>query len=196
MSLDDENWSSDEELDAFVELEWMTIKTSNINAVVDALGLKNVQEGNFGDLSDEMNTFLFPSQIKSDWIIIIYQWELRGSLEEYLNTIEQEVVSLSQQFGEAQSFATYEEHFRYIHWVLAQEGELIRSYAEASEETLSRNFGEITEAEQFIDWTEENLFLESREIIKVARQWSVEPIYSDHPENTVGIVGHKTLEVW
>lgn len=196
MSLDDDNnQSDDEDLDAFVDLDWIAVKSSDINAVHQALGLENCQQGNLGDLDESINTFIFPSQVKSGWIIVIHQWEPRGSSEKYLDAIEQVLISLSQRFGNAQSFSSYEDHIVYVHWILAQNGELMRSFARASETSLARDFGEVTEEEQFIDWTDDDLFPGMQEAIKIAKQWSVEPIYTDHPGELVGVVGHKALEV-
>jgi hypothetical protein len=195
MSLDHDNQFDDEELDAYVDLDWIAVKSSDINAVAETLGLESCQQGSFEDLDESTNTFVFPAQSKSGWVIVIHEWEPRGSSEEYLDSIEQVLIPLSQRFGNAQSFASYENHIGYVHWVAAQNGELIRSFARASETSLSRDFGEMTEDEQFINWEDEEQSLGIREVIKIAKQWSVEPIYADHPGDLVGVVGHKSLEI-
>lgn len=195
MSLDHDNQFDDEKLDTYVDLDWIAVKSSDINTVAEALGLESCQQGSFEDLDESTNTFVFPAQSKSGWVIVIHEWEPRGSSEEYLDSIEQVLIPLSQRFGHAQSFASYENHIGYVHWVAAQNGELIRSFARASETSLSRDFGEITEEEQFINWEDEDQSLGIREVIKIAKQWSVEPIYTDHPGDLVGVVGHKFLEI-
>lgn len=198
MNLDDDNQFDefdDQDLDTFVDLDWIAVESSDINAVAEALGLENCQQGGLEDLNAATNTFIFPSQNKSGWMLVIHEWEPRGSSEEYLNAIEQVVSSLSQRFGNAQSFASYEDHIVYVHWIAAQNGELVRSFARASETSLSRDFGEVTEEEQVIDWAGEELFPGMREVIKTAKRWSVEPIYTDHPGDLVGIVGQKILDV-
>ena len=77
--------------------------------------LESPQQGNFEDLDESTNTFIFPAQSKIDWVIVIHKWEPRGGSEEYLDLIEQFLISLSQRFGNAQSFASYEDHIAYVH---------------------------------------------------------------------------------
>lgn len=177
----------DEELDPYFDLDWIAVQGSDVNAVVDALRLENSRQGSFVDFGETANTFVYLS--KSDWVIIIHQWEPRGSSEKYLNAVEQVIIALSQRFGEAQSFACYQDTICYTHWMLAKNGFLLRSFAKASETSLFRNHGEITEVEKFIDWRDKTLFLGSLEVIKIAKQWSVEPIFADYPEQTEGVLG-------
>lgn len=193
MGVTEENLYDDEDLYPHADLDWMTIKSSDVNAVVNALALENIQQGRFGDLGDKTNTFVFRSQ--NGWIIIIHEWEPRGSSEKYLNAMQQIVTELSQKFGEAQSFATYEDIIYYTHWILARNGVLIRSFAKASETDLFRNIGEVTEPESFIDWTDEELFPRMPEVIQISKQWSTEPIFSNHPGDVVGVLGYKHLQL-
>ena len=192
MGVTAENLDDDEDLYPQVDLDWMTIKSSDVNAVVNALKLENLQQGTFGDFGDTSNTFVFPAQ--NDWIIIIHEWEPRGSSAEYLNAMQQIVTELSQEFGEAQSFAAYEDIIYYTHWILGRNGFLIRSFAKASETDLFLNFGEVTEAESFINWTNEELFPGMPEVIQISKRWSTEPIFSNHPSDVVGVLGYKHLQ--
>ncbi|GBE92533.1 hypothetical protein [Nostoc cycadae] len=188
-----ENLNDDEDLYPHADLDWMTIKSSDVNAVVNALELENIQQGSFGNFGDTANTFMFPTH--NDWIIIIHQWEPRGSSAEYLNAMQQIVTELSQDFGEAQSFAAYEDVIFYTHWILARNGILIRSFAKASETDLFRNFGEVTETESFIDWTDAELFPRMPEVIRLSQTWSTEPIFSNYPGDVVGVLGYKHLQL-
>ncbi|MBD2497464.1 hypothetical protein [Nostoc sp. FACHB-280] len=183
----------DEDLYCHADLDWMTIKSSDVNAVVNALELENIQQGRFSYFGDTANTFVFPTP--NDWIIIFHQWKPRGSSAEYLNAMQQIVTELSQKFGEAQAFAAYEDVISYAHWILAQNGILIRSFAKAGETDLFRNFGEVTEAESFIDWTDAELFPGMPEVIRLSQKWSTEPIFSNHPEDVVGVLGYKHLQL-
>jgi hypothetical protein len=190
-----------EELYAFADLDWIVVKTNDTDAVIEALGLEELQEGSFEDFGEDTNTFVIPAW--GEWTLVIHAWEPRGSSPEYLDAIEKCVTDLSQQFGEAQAFASYEENISYVHWVLAKKGELLRSFASASETELFRNFGEATEAEGLIDWVSEEVVVSSSEVIQVARSWSIEPFYSDHPEfeslvfdGVPGMLGNKQLDTF
>jgi hypothetical protein len=189
-----------EELYAFADFDWIVVKSNNTDAVIEALGLDDIQEGSFENFGDDSNTFVLPAW--GEWTVVIHAWEPRGSSAEYLDAIEQCIADLSQQFGEAQAFACYEENISYAHWVRAKGGKLLRSFATASETELFRNFGEVTEAEDFVDWTSEEIFVESSDVLNVARSWSVEPIYTEHPdlESSVfdglqGVIGNKQLDL-
>ncbi|QLE59208.1 hypothetical protein [Nostoc sp. TCL26-01] len=184
------------------ELAWITIKSSDVNAVVNALELENIHQGRFGDFEDKTNTFVFSAQ--HDWIIIIHQWNRRGGYKEYLNTMQQVVTELSQKFGEAQSFAAYEdmtcygirweEYCHYTHWILARNGVLLRSFAKYDGDDLFRSFGEVTEAESFLNWKARDVWVRMPEVIRVSQQWSTEPIFSNHPGDIMGVLGYKHLQ--
>ncbi|BBD59800.1 hypothetical protein NIES2109_25910 [Nostoc sp. HK-01] len=202
-------------------LDWITIKSSNVNAVVNALELENIHQGRVGKFKDKVirqrgvghfedktNTFVFSAQ--HDWIIIIHDWRPGRVSKKYLNVMEQIVTELSQKFGEAQSFGVceyfdywihHEDIVDYAHWILARNGVLIRSFTKASE-TMNdfhtsqfRNFGEVTEAESFINWTDAELFPRMPEIIQLSQKWSTEPIFSNHPGDVVGVLGYKHLQL-
>lgn len=193
MGVKEQNLYDDEDFYPHADLDWITIKNSDVNAVVNALELENIQQGSFGDLGDTTNSFVFHSQ--NNWIIILHEWEPRGTSEEYLNAMQQIVTELSQYFGEAQSFAAYEDAICYTHWILARNGILMRSFARSNETDLLRNFGEVTEAESFIDWTDEELFPGMPEVIQISKQWSTEPIFSNHPGGVLGVLGYKHLQL-
>lgn len=136
-----------------------------------------------------------------------------------LQARENLIIKLSQQFSEAQLFEFDTEYFcGPTCWMFAHNGQLIRSFIYDLSSNFLRNFGKPTTAEDFMDWfrvegleswTKEdweiweeeedgqsNLFLGCRgdcpkavETIKVARQWSVDPLYTDHPEERIGILG-------
>lgn len=116
--------------------------------------------------------------------------------------IEALLMKLSQQFGEAQFFEfDTEEWCGPTSWMLARNEQMIRSFVYSPEFPPSwRNMGEPTAAESFIDWSRvreleswseeawdeheasnlvtgwQGMGPASVETIKIARQWSVDPL--------------------
>ncbi|MBW4421552.1 MAG: hypothetical protein KME13_20395 [Myxacorys californica WJT36-NPBG1] len=226
---------SDDDLDVQAEISWLTVRTTDINAVVEILELEAIRQGRWQDASEKINgkrqttanTFLYVSQ--DTWVVVPYKWEFvapddveitSGVRELCVQARESLICKLSQQFGEAQLFEFDTEYFcGTTAWMLARNGQLIRSFVYDLSSQFLRNFGEPTEAEQFMDWarvrelenwTEEDwenweedsdgetdLFIGCRgdspkavETIKVARQWSIDPLCTDRPGKRFGILGN------
>lgn len=226
---------SDDDLDIQALISWITVKTTDVNAVAEALALEDIRAGKWQDASEKINgkrvttanTFLYVSQ--ETWVVVPYEWKF-VSPEDVETTSkvldccgqakENLIIRLSQQFGEAQLFEFDTEYFcGTTSWILASNGRLIRSFMYGLSSHCLRNFGKPTEAEGFMDWsrvtelegwTEEDwenweedwdgssvLFPGCRggspkalETLKVARQWGVDPLYTDHPGKRIGVLGN------
>jgi hypothetical protein len=226
---------SDDDLDIQAKISWITIKTTDINAVVEALKLEDIRQGRWQDASERIdgkrvttaNTFLYISQ--EAWVVIPYEWEFiapdneeitSGIRELCTQAREKLIIELSQKFGEAQLFEFDTEYFcGTTSWMLARDGQLVRSFMYGLSSHYLRNFGEPTESEYFMDWsriveleswTEEDwesweeewdgssvLFSGCKgespkavETLKIARQWSTDPIHTDHPGKRIGVLGN------
>ncbi|TYQ29997.1 hypothetical protein [Pseudanabaena sp. UWO310] len=224
---------SDDDLDIQAKISWLTVRTTDIKAVVEVLDLKGERQGRWQDASQKIdgkwqttaNTFLYVSQ--DSWVVVPYDWEfvspadteITSGIEELCALAKENlIIKLSQQFGEAQLFEFDTEYFcGATSWMLARDGQLIRSFMYGLSSNFLRNVGEPTDAEQFMDWarvrelenwTEEDWkrwedeeeidsFIGCRgdspkavETIKVARQWSVDPLCTDHPEKSIGVLGN------
>lgn len=126
---------SDDDLDIQAEISWLTVKTTDIAAVVEVLELEGVRQGRWQDSSEKIdgkrqviaNTFLYVSQ--DTWIVVPYKWEFvapdgveitSGIQELCLQVREALIIKLSKQFGEAQLFEFDTEYFcGRTSWMLA-----------------------------------------------------------------------------
>jgi hypothetical protein len=176
---------------------WIAVKTSDVRSVAKNLNLYGLTEGN----SDE----IFPRRSKSQeteeakkgdiflcccnaWSILLY------NTFEFERDIDDLLVTLSSEFAEAQHFFIDTEYTFSVEWKLANNGVIVRSVSFGEELNID---GEMTDAEAFIDWerlegneeNEERISLGSSEVLRVARQWSVDPIV-ENPHPHTGVIGH------
>jgi hypothetical protein len=214
--------------DLFVQacMSWLAVRTTDMEAVVSALQLQNVSEGDFSEwgYDEPPNTFLYVAQ--DQWVIVYHRWQHTGELEasatgeEIGNAVYTADVNLlnklSEQFGEAQSFGFDEEYVGYAHWALSKNGSLERYFKWSSEDEEpghTVNIGDPTEAESFIDWAtlddwevveeeEEESCYEYNgssfgcvQVLKIAHQWSVNPVHDEHPEEQAGILGDGQISI-
>jgi hypothetical protein len=207
--------------DLFVEacVSWIAVKTDDINAVAESIELENVKAGDFAEwgYDSSPNTFMYVAQ--DQWVIIYHRWEYTGELEvgatneEISNAVYNADVSLlnrlSDRFGESQFFGFDEEYVGDAHWAASKNGHLTRYFKWCSEDKIL-NIGEITEAENFIDWENFNnseLVKEesnyefngnsfgSVEVLKIASQWSFDPLHGEHPHDKLGILGDGKISI-
>ena len=179
---------------------WMAVKCSDFQAVARSLSLRDEQKGTFDDIFPDSrlsrpkkgNVLVYPSQ---GWSIVFYD------LLEFDDGVDNLLLNLSAEFTEAQSFYIDTEYVFSTAWKLARDGEIVRAFASGEEfrdEIVS--VGAITEAETFIDWEklgqedeEEHFAFGSAEVFKIARQWSIDPIFDhpvfEHKDRDEGIVG-------
>ncbi len=182
--------------DVQVLTAWIAVKCADIQAVAKSLSLRDVQAGTFGDIFPDSrdsskqrngNIFVYLCQ---GWSIVFYD------LFDFEDGVDSLLVKLSSEFTEAQSFFIDTEYTFSTEWKLARNGEIVRAFA--SGETFGDEIvsvGAISEAEAFIDWEklgqkdeEEHFAFGSAEVLKVARQWSVDPIF-DQTDRSEGVVG-------
>jgi hypothetical protein len=211
--------NDDDDLFVQACISWVAVKTDDINAVAECLELEEVEEGDFTawGYDSSPNTFLYVAQ--DQWVIVYHRWQHTGELEpsaadeEIRNAVYTADVNLlnrlSERFGVAQSFGFDEEYVGYAHWALSEHGNLIRYFKWSSEDeepNQSFNIGAPTEAELFIDWATLNdweLVEEDDEsyyeyngesfgciqVLKVAQQWSLNPVHDEEPGNRTGLLG-------
>lgn len=154
----------DESSDIQAKVSWFTIKSTNLQAVAEALGLDNVRSKKWQKtMQSGANTRVYVAQ--SNWVIAeIYDWDYipvdeadmpEDIDEKFTVAVETLLVKLSQQFGEAQFFEFDTEHWcGPTSWILARNEKLIRSFFYSPGLPPSwRNIGEPTAAESFIDWS-------------------------------------------
>jgi hypothetical protein len=208
--------------DLFVQawVSWIAVKTDDVNAVAEILELENVRAGGFAEwgYDSSPNTFLYVAQ--DQWVIVYHKWEYTGELEigatneEISHAVYKADVNLlnrlSNRFGESQSFGFDEEYtIGDTHWAASKNGQLTRYFKWGSEDKIL-NIGEITQAEDFIDWGSFNNselvqedsdhefsgnYFGSVEILKIARQWSVDPLHDEHPHDKSGILGDGKISI-
>jgi hypothetical protein len=216
---------SDDDLFVQACISWLAIKTADIEAVVDSLKLQNVSEGEFREwrYDSSPNTFLYVAQ--DEWVIVYHQWRHTGELEPSATDAEIGAAvhtanvgllnRLSEQFGEAQAFGFDEEYVGYAHWALSKNGSLERYFkwsSEYEEPGHAVNIGDPTEAEGFIDWAtlddwelveeDEESYYEYNgqsfgcvQVLKIAHQWSVNPVHDAPPEAQSGILGDGQISI-
>jgi len=84
----------------------------------------------------------------SGWTLVVGWWAAGEGDRRSVRTVEKIVVNLSSRFSEAQGFATHR-IVEYHHWILARDGNLVRSFAYVGESgELLANIGSITTAER------------------------------------------------
>ena len=216
---------NDDDLSVQACISWIAVKTNDINAVAKSLELENVREGNFQDWEYDSfpNTFLYVAQ--NQWVIVYHGWQHTGELgasatdEEIRSAIYNADVNLlnrlSERFGSAQSFGFDEEYVGYAHWALSESGNLVRYFKYSSEDQEPNqgfNIGEPTEAEIFIDWAtlddwtiveeDDESYYEYNgdsfgciQVLKIARQWSLNPVHDEHPADRSGLLADGTISI-
>jgi len=133
---------------------WFAIKTTDSGAVVKALGLSEPREADWEtgiEASYTGTSSVFVTRVER-WTLVVGFWTASlGSHDPTRKTVEQTIVKLSQQFGEAQAFFTHRVTECHC-WTLARDGTLVRSFGYTGDSgELFANFGEPTEAERGFD---------------------------------------------
>lgn len=158
-------------------------------------------------------------------MIVYHQWQHPGELEPSATgeeigtavyTADVDLLNrLSEQFSEAQAFGFDEEYVGYAHWALSKNGSLERYFKWSSEDEEpghTVNIGDQTEAESFIDWAtlDDWEFVEEDEesyheyngksfgcvqVLKIAHQWSVNPVHDVPPQEQSGILGDGQISI-
>lgn len=132
------------------EIGWLALPTDDATAVAKALDLsvtptswnQGVAEANYG-----VTTFITPPI--EGWTLVVAGWILEADAER----LETLVVRLSEEFGEAQAFAT-SSYFEHHGLVLAQTNALRRSFVyEGEKRGIVRNEGSPLSEEAEIDRT-------------------------------------------
>jgi hypothetical protein len=172
---------------------WFAISSEDMNAVASALELQNPQAANWeygvwhAVESDDYAIFVTPPV--DGWILavgvpILYEADDHAT---------ERMIELSQQFGEAQFFASMRVSDAYV-WARAVQGKLIRLFCEGDGER--REVGEQTSAEKALGvsffnaaspeaskpgyWERKDLVSPDEEhVLAIASQWSVNPIKLD-----------------
>lgn len=166
---------------------WFAVRSEDTDAVVTALKLSRLRKVGWGDgieaiYEEEAENVLFVGPPVNGWTLVVGRWTMGSGDEGSVRSIERLVTALSSRFGEAQAFATYRV-IEYHHWMLAQRGSLVRSFAYLGEsgEVLA-SVGEPTPAERRLTWSSlpQNEWMPDEEdVFKVAGQWSIDPIGLD-----------------
>ena len=176
------------------KMAWYAVKTTNSQAVADALNLKSQHSANWKDGFKEAynGSDAFVSPPVSGWVFVVGTPifpDLKPVPEEKCLT---RLKALSQQFGEAQLFATHR-------------GVSSHGWAKAVDGNLSRAFGFDGDKEQDV-WgvgkqTEEEVSLgfkfsaekppDEEDVMKLAGRWSVNPQNNDKLQvaPALGIIG-------
>jgi hypothetical protein len=175
---------------------WIAVKTSDISSVAKKLNLKGLAEGHLNEIFPRRKSQKTEEAKKGDlflccckaWSILIYDtFQFKYDIGDLL-------VILSSEFEEAQHFFIDTEYSFSVEWQLAQNGIILRSVSFGEE---FQSDGKVTDAEAFIDWkqlesdedNEEPITLGSSDALRVARQWSVDPIVeTPHPQT--GVIGY------
>jgi hypothetical protein len=142
------------------KIGWLTIRSTDPNAVMRALSLADPAEATwragidaaYGDAYRIVlsRSRVFVSPPVNGWIFVVGQWTMGDGDDP--GSIEQLITRLSKEFGEAQAFATYRV-IEYHHWMRAKSGDLERSFAYLGESgQVLRDEGEPTSAELDIGW--------------------------------------------
>jgi len=142
------------------KIGWLTIRSTDQNAVVRALSLSDPAEATwragidavYGDAYRVVGSRsrVFVSPPVNGWIFVVGQWTMGDGDDP--GGIEQLITRLSMEFGEAQAFAIYRV-IEYHHWMWAKSGCLERSFSYLGESgQVLRDEGEPTSAELDIGW--------------------------------------------
>lgn len=190
---------SDDTTDIQILVSWIAVKSSDVKAIAQELSMVDTESGNLGDIfpdkrkqqSPKGNAFLYCDNV---WSVLFYDFFNFEASVDYL------LIKLSSVFAEAQAFYIDTEYTFSVEWKLAKDGEIIRSFV--STEGTIENFGAVTDAEAFIDWEKLELDEEdegfpsfgSSEVLKIARQWSIDPIIEKRCTTKQGIVGSIQLQ--
>jgi len=193
---------------------WLSLKTGDADAVVNALGLKRVRSATWETGIKEAykynsfrpNKSVFITPPLGEWILIvgkrIASW-CNGASEEMTSIIRSRLSDLSLIFDDAQYFHTHRIVEMHV-WARAIKGDLIRGYAYIGEigET-PWNEGPQTEEEKrlgvaFYDRSSRNAETDEDrnrkpnelDVMEIAKAWSVSPvdIEEQFQEPSVGIV--------
>jgi hypothetical protein len=207
----DDLFHDDDDLFIDVPVSWLAIRTTDIDAVANALHLQNTRIGNYSGwgYDNPPNTFLYVA--RNEWVIVYHQWEYTGQLElgatneDYDRAVYAANVALldrlSNRFGEAQSFGFEEDHVFRANWALSKNGKLERYFQQSSEEPdRTINIGDPTEAENFIDWDTLNDWelgdaFGCTEVLRIARQWSFNPISNEDQRDPSGVLGDGQISI-
>jgi len=179
--------------------QWFVIKTSNTQAVINALKLKNVQVSNWrAGVEGAYEGYYFVSPPINEWTFVI------NSVMPVLSGVEAPspitvIADLSSEFGEAYYFGTHRV-VEYHAWAKARNGELVRAYGYLGEsgETIV-NQGEVSKEELdnnlvFTDLESDEPSLPNEDdVLLIAKKWTVDPQFgSGNYQKGTGFIG--TLE--
>jgi hypothetical protein len=168
---------------------WFAVRSTNVNAVAEALQLGEPQPANWqygvwhsGEPDDYA---IFVSPPVNGWILAVgvpILFEADGHAT-------QRMIELSRQFGEVQLFASMRISDAYV-WARAKNGQLVRRFYEGDgdrSETGAQTEEERELGQKFFDagspeakdpgyWKRKDLvFLDEQYVLKVAGKWSVDP---------------------
>ena len=172
---------------------WLAIRSQDMNAVAEALGLADQQSTSCGvgvvrayayEALDDRYVFVLPPV--EGWTLVM-GWGLAPTAEQTAGRTRL-LEEMSRSFGEAQYYGSHRVSSAYA-WAKAVEGNVVRAfiYADGDVET---NHGELTTEERDLglmfppDWTpgdddDEELapddWPDEEHVIQIAERWSVDP---------------------
>ncbi len=181
---------------------WWAIRGSDLSAVSDAIRLHDPQPCNWtSGVRLSYSGGLFVTSAIDNWILICGR-DLPPNSEAAAEQIEERLCILSQQFGEAQTFATHRIVDFHV-WARARAGVLTRGFGylgesgvtfwdegfDDDEDELGFDFADIND-----DLTEDELdaanFPSEDNVMDIARVWSICPVdFGDHLSPGVGLTG-------
>ncbi len=179
---------------------WICVKSDSPQQVIEALGIKNVQESNCAsgiDYADDMLHKVFVAPAINGWVLVVGYPTYDGSDPADDN---ERLAQLSQNFPELQAFETHRVVDLQM-WAKFRQGMLVRGYGWLGESgEVLMNIGGLTTEEQQLgfdniitdadaDW--DNVELpDEMSVCGIAAAWGVDPLFTgdSFPEGT-GYIG-------
>lgn len=170
------------------KMAWLAIHSQNTFAIINALQLSESRlsgwtEGINVVYEDIAGNYIFVTPPIGAWTLVVGNWT--GGWGEGLMGAEKLICRLSTQFGQAQAFST-DRVTDYHHWMLALDGQLLRSFAYHDSRILTDK-GTPTSVEQLLGLCspehdspfarKHNQYRSPNEsdVMTVAGDWSINP---------------------
>jgi hypothetical protein len=180
--------------------QWLAIKTSDINKVINELAVSDLQKSNWhAGLEHAYNDMIFIAPVVKDWVLVIGSTLPNAGDTRQPNLIKPLITKLSEVFGEVHYFGTHRV-VEYHAWAKARDGKIERAFCylgEAGE--VLWNEGNIQQEEKDLDFQfdkmdseecEDVWFPDEEHVLSIAKMWSLDPLmeYEDLERGT-GFLG-------
>lgn len=186
------------------KMAWIAIRCDQSEEVVNFLLLESRRNLSWEkgieaayDSQNRNEVFVTPSINGWTFVVGWYLEEIEDAQPKHRVYKLLEVIS--SKFGEAQAFATHRVVETHV-WMLAKEGNVLRTFACSGENDKSFDFGPLTEVEQALEFFEQpkdQWFASEDDVMLVAAGWSIDPasLTEESGKAELGVFGEIGLKV-